>query len=76
MKCVLKVKNQYKRPVGMLAPPFIIGFLVTEYFPKFQTLLKIIHLVYRKSFLVIICPNSHDKLTKIKIRSSWSRFEH
>ena len=32
-----------------------------------QTLLKIIHLASRKSYLVIIFPNSHDKLTKIKL---------
>ena len=25
---------------------------------------------------VIICPNSHEKLTKIEIRSSSSRFKH
>ena len=41
-----------------------------------QTLLKIIHLASITSYMVIICPNSHDKLTKIKIWSSWSRFEH
>ena len=28
------------------------------------------------SYLVIICPNSHEKLTKSEIRSSSSRFEH
>ena len=30
----------------------------------------------RKSYLVIICPNSHEKLTKSEIKSSWSRFKH
>ena len=30
----------------------------------------------RKSYLVIICLNSHEKLTKSEIRSSWSRFQH
>ena len=29
-----------------------------------------------KSYLVIICPNSHEKLTKSEIRSSSSRFEY
>ena len=49
-------------------------FLVTKKFSKsVQTLLKITHLA---SYLIIICPNSHEQLTKIKIRSSWSRFEH
>ena len=38
-----------------------------------QTLLKITHLATRKPYLVIICPNSHEKLTKIKIRSSWTQ---
>ena len=31
---------------------------------------------YIKSYLVIICPNSYEKLTKSEIRSSWSQFEH
>ena len=30
-------------------------------------LLRITHLAHRNSYLVIFCPNSHDKLTKIKI---------
>ena len=34
------------------------------------------HLTSRKAYLVIICLNSYEKLTKIKIRLSWSRFEH
>ena len=29
-----------------------------------------------RSYLAIIGPNSHEKLTKCEIRSSWSRFEH
>ena len=29
---------------------------------------KITHLAPKKSYLVIICPNSHENLTKIKIR--------
>ena len=33
-----------------------------------QTLLRITHLAHRKSYLVIICPNSHEKLTKSEIR--------
>ena len=33
-------------------------------------------LTHRKSYLVIICPNSHNKLTKSEIRSSSSRFEY
>ena len=41
-----------------------------------QTLVRITRLVHRKSYLVIICPNSHEKLTKSEIMSSWSRFEH
>ena len=86
-----------KRPVGLIAPPFIISFLATEnwsghYFTqciwkvdqnrnkvKFEsvrTLLKITHLASRKSYLVIICPNSYEKLTKIEFRSSWTLFEH
>ena len=40
-----------------------------------RTLLKITLLASRKSYLVIICPNSHEMLTKIKIISSWSRFK-
>ena len=31
---------------------------------------------YGKSYLVIICPNSHEKLAKSEIRSSLSQFEH
>ena len=43
-----------------------------------RTLLRITRLVLRKSHLVIICPNAHEKLTKSEniIRSRWSRFEH
>ena len=41
-----------------------------------RTLLRITHLAHRKSYLVIICPNSHETLTKSEIRSSSSRFEH
>ena len=40
------------------------------------TLLRITLLVHWKSYLIIICPNSHDKFTKSEIRSSWSRFKH
>ena len=29
------------------------------------------NLAHRKSYLVIICPNSHEKLTKSEIRSSY-----
>ena len=58
------IKN--KRPTGLIAPPFIIGFLDTENLPKVKTLLKITHLASRKSNLVIICPNSYEKLTKVK----------
>ena len=36
--------------------------------------LKIICLASRKSYLVIIGTNSHEKFTKIEIRSSWSQF--
>ena len=94
-----------KRPVGQIAPPFIISFLATGNWPKIklskvefvQTLLKIIHLAsrksyrslfaqinqiyqkwnlvqtiikntnlvyHRKSYLVIIIPNSYEKLKK------------
>ena len=31
-----------------------------------RTLLKITHLATKKSYLVIICPNSHEKFTKIR----------
>ena len=41
-----------------------------------RTLLRITHLTIRKSYLIIICPNSQEKLTKSEIRSSWSQFEH
>ena len=40
------------------------------------TLLRITHLAHRKSYLLIICPNSHEKLTKSEIMSSWSWFKH
>ena len=36
-----------------------------------QTLLRITRLAHKKSYLVIIFPNSHEKLTKSEIRSSW-----
>ena len=36
-----------------------------------RTLLRITHLAHRKSYLIIICPNSHAKLTKSEIRSSY-----
>ena len=36
----------------------------------------ITHLAHRKSYLVIICPNSHGKFTKSEIRSNSSRFKH
>ena len=37
---------------------------------------QITNLASRKTYLVIILPNSYQKLTKSKIRSSWSGFEH
>ena len=37
---------------------------------------QITNIASRKSYLVIILPNSYQKLTKSKIRSSWSRFKH
>ena len=37
---------------------------------------KITNLASRKSYIVIILPNSYQKLTKSKTRSSWSRFKH
>ena len=33
-----------------------------------RTLLRITHLAHRKSYLIIICPNSHKKLINSKIR--------
>ena len=45
-------------------------------FESGRTLLKITHLASRKSYLVIICPTSYEKLTKSEIRSSWNWFEH
>ena len=30
----LYTKNENKRPVGLIAPPFTIGFLATENLPK------------------------------------------
>ena len=36
-----------------------------------RTLLRITHLAHRKSYLFIICPKSHEKLTKSEIRSSY-----
>ena len=41
-----------------------------------SSIAQITHLASGKSYLVIICHNSHTKLTNIEIRSSWSRFEH
>ena len=38
--------------------------------------LRITRPPFRKSYLFIFYPNSHDKLTKCKIRSSWCRFKH
>ena len=46
--------------------------LISWSWESVRTLLKIIHLASKKSYLVIICPNSHERLTKIKIRSRWS----
>ena len=37
-------------------------------FRSVRTLLRITHLAHRKSYLVIICPNSHEKLTKSETR--------
>ena len=42
---------------------------------RFEHWLRITRLDYMKLYLVIICPNSHEKLTKSEIRSSWSWFE-
>ena len=39
-------------------------------------MLKITHLASRKSYLLLICPNSYKTFTKSEIRSSLSRFEH
>ena len=41
-----------------------------------STLLRITLLAHGKSYLIIICLNSHEKLTKREIRSSSSQFEH
>ena len=38
-------------------------------------MLRITRLAPSKSYLVIICPNSHEKLTKSEIRSNSSQFE-
>ena len=40
-----------------------------------QTLLIITQLDYEKSYLIIIVPNAHVRLTKRDIRLSWSSFE-
>ena len=81
-KVLLYLNN---RPVSMIAPPFIIGFLATENLPKVKLVQveissniaqKSLIIVSRKSYLVITCPNSYEKFTKSEIRSSWSRFEH
>ena len=65
-----------KRPVGLIAPPFIISLLTTENLLKCKLdqveksvliLLKIIHLASRKSYLIISIPNSYETLTKNKI---------
>ena len=97
-------RNDNKRPIGLIAPPFKIYFLATENWAKMKLKLvcilqKIIHLASgchiwsffaqnhmltksksrsiasqitnlasRKSYLVIILPNSYQKLTKSKIR--------
>ena len=45
-------------------------------FKLVRKLLRITHLAHRKSYLVIICPNSQEKLSKSLIRSNSSRFEH
>ena len=37
---------------------------------------QITNLASRKSYLVIILPNSYQKLTKSKLRSSWSQFKY
>ena len=37
-------------------------------FNSVRTLLRITHIAHRKSYLVIICPNSPEKLTKSEIR--------
>ena len=78
----LKVAKPFlnKRPPGLIAPPFIIGFLATDNLPKVSfkhcsNSLKDI-CALGKSYLVITCPNSYEKLTKSEIRSNWSRFRH
>ena len=69
-----------KRPVGLIAPPFLLpklAFWSQKIYQKLvQTLLKITHLASKKSNLVIIGPNSYAKFTKSEIRLNWSRFEH
>ena len=42
----------------------------------YKSTFRITHLAHEKSYLVIICPNSHAKLTKSEIRSSSSWFKH
>ena len=44
-------------------------------FKSVRTLLRITHLAHRKSYLVIICPNSHEKFTKSEIRLSYYLFQ-
>ena len=41
-----------------------------------QILLRIARLASIESYLVVIFPNSHEKLTNIEIRLGWNRFKH
>ena len=60
IKYVKWEKNVTGVLVGLIAPPFIIGFLATENVPS-------LYLAYRNSYRVIIYTNSHESWPKVKL---------
>ena len=78
-KNTLKVN---KRPPGLIAPPFTIGFLTTEKLPKVKLGQVEIGLNITQNhssrlgshILSLFAPNSYEKLTKCEIKSSRSWF--
>ena len=88
-KC-MTYSNCKRKKLEIRSASSLQGVISGHYLPKFtwkvyqkwnqlksvRTLLRITHIAHMKSYLVIICPNSYNKMTRNEIRSSWSWFEY
>ena len=63
--------NPYEVISGHYLPKAYDKFTKSEIRTSWRSLLKITRLAYRKSYLAVIGPNPHEKLTKYEIRQSY-----